>query len=746
MPNDIENYGLDSKVNESGRSKQRSTKPTKPKIDRIDWYLQWAIDVPSYVNTPEEEEKINKFVPLYSIARAAKESNYLANSENINKWRKAYEGILPALNKDGSESKRQMRQLRKIAYEFVESKVDNNIPSPHMTPQYKSDLPLVQSTEDFLRYNVDNMFTKYVNDKSERATYIDGTSWYKVWWDSLDNSFNTSGRVKIDVCLADQIVPQPSVEDWRKLEYIFELEQISLARIWDLYHRRITPISADTSHTAQYNADLTDLSTIKMITCYYLNEDRIVGRFSWAEHSRQVICDEHDWQIRKLRTCTVCGQVVPQADICPVCGSKSFKYKNAEEEILSEDLIEVYNPYEVGDTDDPAEKDHYQSRVFLSAGTHIPYYKLRMLPFVPRPNVSSLTSLYGISDVFMILDMQDVANKLYTKITDKSLQSGAIITKPFRVKIENTDEGIKQVNVRTAEEAAMVQNKQIQADTTQDIVAANMLYESAKASTGVTDSFQGKADSTAISGKAKEFAAMQTEGRIESTRVVKAAAFADLYELVLKYLLAFSDDEQRFVKILPDGNVEEESWNKYMFLAKDKWGGVYYRDTFKFSSDAAASLADNRVAMWQETQNQFIQGTMGNPQDPRTMELFWNIMNQQQYPLAKLVLTGIKENAQHLPPEIEQLLLQQPEILRQVIATMQQANMLGGSAPSAQSSGSSESGDNPNGHGGARPNSGPEGNGATHAANVERTNARNRAANAEVSQGLSSSTTGGVVS
>ena len=77
-----------------------------------------------------------------------------------------------------------MRQLRKVAYEFVESKVDNNIPTPRMTPQYKSDLPLVQVTEDFLRYNADCIFTKYVNDKSERATYIDGTSWYKVWWDS----------------------------------------------------------------------------------------------------------------------------------------------------------------------------------------------------------------------------------------------------------------------------------------------------------------------------------------------------------------------------------------------------------------------------------------------------------------------------------------------------------------------------------------------------------------------------------
>ena len=117
--------------------------------DRIDWYLQWAIDIPSYVNTPEEQEKINKFVPLYSIAYSAQQANALANNQNIAKWRKAYNGTLGALKKDGTESSKKMRQLRKVAYEFIESKVDNNIPTPRMTPQYKSDLPLVQVTEDF---------------------------------------------------------------------------------------------------------------------------------------------------------------------------------------------------------------------------------------------------------------------------------------------------------------------------------------------------------------------------------------------------------------------------------------------------------------------------------------------------------------------------------------------------------------------------------------------------------------------
>lgn len=101
-----------------------------------------------------------------------------------------------------------------------------------------------------------------------------------------------------------------------------------------------------------------------MITCYYLNEDRIVGKFSWAEHSRQVICNEENWQIRKLRKCTSCHTIVPQAKQCPVCGKRNFKYENAATEILGEDLYEVYNPYETGESDDEQNKDQYKARVF----------------------------------------------------------------------------------------------------------------------------------------------------------------------------------------------------------------------------------------------------------------------------------------------------------------------------------------------------------------------------------------------
>lgn len=675
------------------------------KINRLDLYLQQNIGS-YYNNTEEENALLEKFLMLYDGAKQAQDACEHCSPANLKKWRKAYEGTLNALKRDGTESERQSRSLRKMAFEIVESLVDNSMPLPKIVPRYKTDLPLVNVTENYLKYEADRILPRYENDKSERSTYMDGTGWYKVGWDSLSNKAERSGNVTIDFRTVDQVIPQPGVTNYKNLEYIFEIQDVSVARLYDLYGRLFRPVGKG--------------NLVRVISCYYLNSDRIVGLFSWTHPGNEVVCHEEDWQIRKLRKCKRCGAVNPTQSFCGNCGNTKFKFDNAETEILSEDIMEVYNPYEVGETNDPAEKNHWKAKPFLTAGSEIPFYQIRQLPFVPRPAISSTDSIYGVSEVKIVLDMQDAINKVLTKAVDKTLKSGTVVTKPAKMKINDSDETFKIFGVKTAEEAQQVQAKQILADTSQDIVISNLLYDSGKASSGITDSFQGMKDTTATSGKAKMYAAAQSAGRIESLRVMKAAAFSGVYELVLKYLLAFSDETRKFTKIMPDGTEQEEMWNKYMFLAKDRYGNVYYRDDFTFNSDPSTTLSQSRQQMWQETQDKFVQGALGNPADPRTLKLFWNIMNSFQYPLASLALAGIKDNEQHLPPEVEQAIMQNPQVMQMVAGMLEQGQ---------------------DSRGGARPNSGPVGNGATHAANVERTNERNRAENRDIAF---SAQTGGV--
>ncbi len=665
-------------------------------MDRIDLYLQYGVPQ-AYCNTKREEELVNKFVSLYTMAKSVQESTVEANPANLEKWRKAYYGVLNALDiKTGEESKRKSRSLNKLIYELVESKIDNSIPMPKMMARYKSDTYLIDKTENYIKYEASKILTKYVNDKSERATYVDGTSWYKVWWDSLDNTHERSGNVKIELRKVDEVIPQPGVVDYKKLEYIFERQELTIASIYDLYGRLISPAGTNTN-------------VVPVISCYYLNEDRIVGLFSWAEHTNQVICNEKDWQIRKIRKCTKCGTINPTSSFCRNCGSTSLKYENATEDILTEDIVEIVNPYEIGQSDDP--NAPAEERVFAPRGTKIPFYQVRQLPFVPRPAVSSLNSIYGISEAYIDLEMQDCTNKLLTKAMDKALKSGAVVTKPRNMKLGDMDDTMKVFGINGAEEAQMVQCKQIVSDLSQEIVLIQDIYQNAKNASGVTDSFQGKKDTTATSGKAKQYAVAQSAGRIESLRVMKAAAFAGVYELILKYLLAFSDESRTFTKVLPNGDTTEEQWNKYMFLAKDKYGEIYYRDDFQFDTDPASTLSQDRVSMWQEIQDKFINGALGNPQDPKTLLLYWNMLGELQYPLARTAIAGITDANNHLPTEVEQALLNNPQALQAAMDVIQMGV------------------DEQGGRGGARPDSGPSGNGATHSANVERTNERNRSQN-----------------
>jgi hypothetical protein len=660
-------------------------------MDRIDLYLQ-STDIPYYENTAKEKKMVEKVSELFDFAKSYQEGIEYANPKNLAKWRKAYLGTLNAIDRrTGDESKRKSVQLRKMIYELIESKIDNTVPMPHLTPRRRNDLDLVDITENYLKFEMDRMLTEQENDRSERATYVDGTSWYKVTWDSLDSTHDRSGDLRVEILLADQLIPEPGCRDYRLMNYCFERSEISLSRIYDLYGRLISPVESGKN-------------SVDVISYYYKNERGIIGRFLYTETSKQVISWDEDWQIRKLRTCKVCGAVDAISDHCGICGSEQFKYVNATEEVLDEDLVRIHNPYEEGKTDDP--NDNVKTETFLEAGTKIPYYQIRQLPFVPRLSISSLDTIYGVSEVSVLLDMQDSVNKILSKVEDKILKSGAVVTKPHKMKLNDEDDSFKVMGVKSAEEAAMVQTKQILADVSQDIAGAQLFYESARASSGITESYQGKIDNTATSGKAKEISTMQTAGRLESLRIMKAAAISGVYELMFKYLLAFSDETRTFVKTLPDGNKEEMLWNKYMFLRKDKYGRIYYTDDFAFSTDPAATLSNNRVQMWQETLQQFTMGSFGNPQDPRTLLLFWQVMDTLQYPLAKLVLAGIQDREQHLPPDLEQALMQSPEILATATTLV---------------NGQGEQ------RGGARPNSGPEGNGQTHAANVNKTNMRNAA-------------------
>lgn len=690
---------------------------------KLSMYLQYEIPK-VYQNTEAEEALVANVNTLYQMAKSSFDSGGVLSPEELEKWRRSYLGRLPAQNiKTGQDSNVPGKQIRKLVYELIESKIDTSIPLPRMRANSKALLPAVQRTEDMLKFELDRLLTEATNDLAERNTYIDGTSVYKIGWNPLLKSRDKAGDVEVTIMPIDAVIPQPGVSDYTKLEYVFERSAMSTSQIYDTFgriirsNRTLSDVNAPQSAN-KGRAGVNVVDMVNIITFYFLNEKRLVGRIIYTEETLTVLDYEDEWLVKKIN--------VAGPDEKP-------KFETMKTEILTENLYKLKNQYEPsqqtpdgnptpeaknqrvqeglarGLTQEQAEAEAapYRGELFLAKGDEIPLYQIHELPFVFRQNVSRSNSLYGISDAEMLLDIQDELNKAWTRTGEKIQQSGGILFKDKKVNLGQDNKVLKVVDLSDPSLASSSKYVDINPQVTGDIAYAANAYESGRSTIGITNSWQGKQDTTATSGKAKEISSLATAGRLEAPRVMKRVALAQVYRMIFLFKLAFSSQRISFTKLLPEAKEEEREWDKYMFLDRDEDGKLFWHDEFAFSVDAAATLSNDRQAMWQETQQQFINGTFGDPTNPRNLLTFWGVMEQLQYPLAKYAIASIKENMEHLDVQTEQLLVNNPQVLQLAMTVAKEQGLI-------------------EGRGGARENSGPMGNGFSHSANVSKTNERNR--------------------
>lgn len=214
---------------------------------------------------------------------------------------------------------------------------------------------------------------------------------------------------------------------------------------------------------------------------------------------------------------------------------------------------------------------------------------------------------------------------------EKLIKGGSYLTLPEDATI-STGKDINIIYPEDPAAKAMIGVVNVEGSIQQDLVYLNQLYEEAKQIVGVTDSYLGRNDPSAASGKAKEFAAAQSAGRMESRRVMKEAAYAQLFECMFKFLLAYSDEPRPVVSTANNGHADYEEFNRYDFLEQDEAGEWTWNDNFLFSCDSATGIENNRTAMWNETRNNFQSGAFGNPAELDTLILFWTKMAMLHYP------------------------------------------------------------------------------------------------------------------
>lgn len=336
---------------------------------------------------------------------------------------------------------------------------------------------------------------------------------------------------------------------------------------------------------------------------------------------------------------------------CPWCGSTKWKEKPQEYE-------EIYLPFTTpgGVVIEGEHIEVNENGEAVMVPTLIPYYKPDLYPIVLQKNVSVFGKLLGNSDVDVMEGPQNTMKRIEQKIVDRLLKAGAAVTLPVadgdKFHIDSKDN--KKWYVKDPATAQMIRQFEFKGDLQYEMAYMGLLYEEPRQMVGITDSFQGRKDTTATSGAAKEFAAGQAAGRLESKRVMKNAAYAQLFELIFKFALAYSDEPRVISYRDSDGETVYEEFNRYDFLVKDANGKWQWNDRFLFSTDTSAPLENNRAAMWQEARMNFQQGAYGNPQDPRTQMLFWTVMEELHYPLAaqakKALKARMEEDAKNQPP------------------------------------------------------------------------------------------------
>ena len=528
---------------------------------------------------------------------------------------------------------RKTNHLRNIIAENIESEVSAVIPQPKVTARRQSDEWRAKILEDMLRNELDRLPMETVNDLMERTVPIQGGAYWMVEWDNSKRTHSTVGDVTVSMLHPKQVIPQDgvfgSVEDMDAI--VLKLPQ-TRAYIKRAYGKDVDEGEAEPeARTLDADADTAD-DMVTQYVAYYRNERGGIGKFSWCNDT--VLEDMEDFEARRLRRCQACGEIItdPEETKCPTCGAENIR--EGEEE--SED---VFTAIETGNgTQIPgAAAALDEMGLPLMKPTVLPYYKPDVFPLFLQKNVSVFGRLLGDSDVDAIADQQNSVNRMEQKIIDRVVKAGTRITLPDRAEFRVDPEDGEKWYIGNAADAGLIGVYQFSGDLSQEMQYLANLYEEARQRLGITDSFQGRQDQTAQSGVAKQFAAAQSAGRLESKRVMKEAAYAELFKRIVMLKVAYADEPRPIVAEDDRGKAKYEEFNRYDFYERDEkgeWHCILDDDRFLYSCDTSAPLASNRPQMWQEITAMYQMGAFGNPQEPDSALLLWQELERLHYPNA----------------------------------------------------------------------------------------------------------------
>lgn len=519
---------------------------------------------------------------------------------------------------------------KNIVFELIESEIDNNIYYPKVRSNNGRTEPAAE-LENILKFELYDPKYREYNDLQERNTYIFGGAVTLVYWDPLSRNSAAGGKLKFKAIDPRNYIPQPGVNRVEDMDYMFIIEsttKMSLANLYQLTTEQLEFTKSDT----EWNID-PDLITVK--TMYYKDKYNHICRFTWS--GSLVLENDDNIYADKLFYCTNCGELkLADEDECIKCHNTEFKLKPVERrKIMTRIMSEITNEATGDSVTMPKETE-------ITVTPYVP----NSFPIVIRKNISTNT-LFGISDAKMIETSQKLNNSLLNKISERILKAGSIIALPKtlrnKLKVDNSE--LKLLYYDTPAEANGIIVKTLQPQLGNETYLMDSAYATARQTLGITNTFQGREDNTAISSKAKQLQVQQTAGRLESKREMKKASLIALYELMFQFILAYSY-EYRGYYVTVEGEEQFKVYDNRLFLV-NKDENYFYDDEYTFDIDLSASLENDRQTMWEETRMNFSSGAYGDPQSLETLKMFWQTMYKLSYPGAKEALEYIETRLQN---------------------------------------------------------------------------------------------------
>jgi hypothetical protein len=487
-----------------------------------------------------------------------------------------------------------------LVLEFIETNVDATIPQPSVRtklPGYEAQASMI---EDSLTSDITELGITAINDVNERITPVQGFSAMLVGWNPDFKHHLYRGELTIESIHPKRIIPQPGVFELQKMDYFFILSSVTKSFIkkrYDVDLGNETEQFPELNYLDGKSGQPNNPDMVTEIVCWYKNEDGEVSKFVWCDN--EVLEDLPDFFARRIE-------------------GKIEEYETLASEIT------------------------LASGEVLPVGTEVPYFKPTRYPLIVRENIPLNFSFGGQSDVDVIRDQQDAYKKVVSTIEEKIMRGSAIVTALEGHRFDLSNELYKVIRGSQAELNALGV-KTLQADISNDLAFAQQQYKAAQSTLGITNTFQGKADSTAVSGVAKQIQVNQSSGRLRSKEANKYVAFKELYEIMFEFKLAFYDELRPYVTKDANGQDNYGDFNKYAFLVRDKAGDLYYNTDFVFNADAGAGLPRDKMWLFSQATEMLKYGAY-NPTPAATA--FWTQMVAQKYPGAKAILDGITQQMQ----------------------------------------------------------------------------------------------------